>query len=121
MKSKLAIIIKAIKAILKIIFLRRKPSSGEIASTNIKKILATIIDESITDVKTVLIFSFLRFEDGRYLISPTFKPRSESPVMTPITLINAVASPISSVEKSLVLIIQKKNPNPVTMMEFSIK
>ena len=74
-----------------------------------------------TRVNEVLISRFFSLDLGRYLTNPKLSPKTLNEAIKIDKEIIVVASPTSSVVNKRVLIIQKKNPMPVTMIVLAIK
>ena len=83
---------------------------GEKVFTKSRNITEIVSDAKPTSVKEVLIFSFFRSEEGRYLIKLFPSPNKLKLDINAITEIRVVPIPTCSGVKSLAFISQKKNP-----------
>ena len=72
-------------------------------------------------IKILVIFSFFLCEECKNLMIEMFKPNKLKVVIKLIIDIRVEANPISTVENNLVLIIQKKKPNPPITNWLAIK
>lgn len=111
--------IKIMKQIPKILFFNNA-NLGEKKSTLRTKI--RLIKKAILPAKKKqeLITRFLSLIRGRYLISPISNPNNDKATNNSAAANKVEASPTCSEENNLVLIVQKKNPKPVSITELAI-
>ncbi len=95
----------------KIIFSLTNNNLGENVFKKIRKNIEMNIEVNPTSINEVFIFLFFISDAGRYLISPTLRPRMLTFEISAIIEIRVVPIPICSAEYRREFIIQKKKPN----------